>query len=139
MKAIAERLEVIKFRFDLSYKKMGDILGVTKDQAFNYVKGKTALPLDKAEKLAEYFQLDLNWLLSGVGDPPFDNVADVKLYTSLRREEREYGRAADVPMAVTAAANTIFIELFSSIKVMQIQLNELKREMEELRREHSRV
>ena len=135
MKAIAERLEIIKVRFDLSYVKLGSILGVTKDQAFNYVKGKTALPLDKAEKLAEYFDLDFQWLVSGVGDPPFENIMDTKLYASQRREEREYGKMADIPLAVTAAANTIFIELFSAIKVMQIQLNDLKKEVAELRRE----
>lgn len=73
-----KRLEIIKKYYGLSDRELGDIMGVTEDTAYNYRIAKTALKTPKAKMIAEYYGIDISWILAGVGAGPagLDAISD---------------------------------------------------------------
>lgn len=57
-----ERLKKLRNKHNLSQKELGKIIGVNDRAIGNYERGIRALPVDKAKKIGEYFQIDW-WLL----------------------------------------------------------------------------
>lgn len=57
-----KKLKELRVRYKISQKEMGEIIGVNDRAIGNYERGIRALPVDKAKKIGEYFQIDW-WLL----------------------------------------------------------------------------
>ena len=54
-----ERLKKLRNKYKLSQKEMGEIIGVNDRAIGNYERGIRSLPVEKAKKIGEYFQV--NW------------------------------------------------------------------------------
>ncbi len=65
---ISTRLKLIRTNLGLSQKKFGDLLGIAQTSYANYEGGKTFLPANILEILNKQTDVNLNWLITGIGD-----------------------------------------------------------------------
>ena len=59
----AKKLKEVLFRSGMSARQFSEKLGISESQMSNIFRGKRCPSLDVLGRLAEYFQVDLNWLL----------------------------------------------------------------------------
>jgi transcriptional regulator with XRE-family HTH domain len=61
----AERLKEVFIRSGLSARKFSEKLGISEGQLSNILRGKRKPSRDVLDRLADHFDVDLNWLLRG--------------------------------------------------------------------------
>jgi len=66
---VGERLKLIRQNLKLTQKEMADLLGVTLNAYQRYEMGARSLSLEKLKILMEKLNVNLNWLLTGKGEP----------------------------------------------------------------------
>jgi len=64
-----ERLKFIRQALGKTQKEMAQLLGVSLRAYQMYEEGKTNIPLPKLRILASQFGVNINWLLTGEGEP----------------------------------------------------------------------
>lgn len=91
---LLERLKTLADRHKLSYSKLGQLLGVSKDTAGNYLIGRTQISIADAKKLAEKLGEDPAWLLTGKptdnGELPKRNLSPSEVKNPDREEAPNY-------------------------------------------------
>ena len=66
---VGERLKLVRQKLKLSQKEMAELLGVSLNAYQRYEMGSRGLNADKLEILAKKLNVNLNWLLTGNGQP----------------------------------------------------------------------
>ncbi len=93
------------------------LLGITKQSVSNYTSGKSIPPIDKLHKLADYFDVTLDWLLCrpGAKRAADTDIAYICQYTGLSETAiTNVHNNRNSPIAIYA---TKFLESFSSVIV----------------------
>lgn len=57
------RLEELKNQRHLTQEQLGEEFGVSQQSMSNYISGKTQIPLDLLIKMADYFNVSLDYLI----------------------------------------------------------------------------
>jgi transcriptional regulator with XRE-family HTH domain len=116
LKALGDRLKKIRISAGLSQKEAGQNVGVSDATVSNWEKGIFEPPLSYLEYLAENFNCDLNWLLTGIeksSQPPNEQsrtVAELeKENYQLLRENRQLRKDIDNVKKETAMTATRFL------------------------------
>ncbi|MBF0699450.1 helix-turn-helix transcriptional regulator [Streptococcus danieliae] len=68
------RLKELRTEKKLTQKELADIIGTTKLTVSNWENGKHSMNSDKAQALADYFEVSIAYLLGyeNLGDPPVE-------------------------------------------------------------------
>jgi transcriptional regulator with XRE-family HTH domain len=93
VKHIGERLKLVRTRLGLTQAELAKALGVSRFAVIKWEKGERDVPSSIYEVLGKQFGVNLNWLLTGEGEPfiatPKDPVKKKDLYEGLSQEDRE--------------------------------------------------
>jgi transcriptional regulator with XRE-family HTH domain len=79
------KIRDIRKNLGLTQKEFAEMLGVTQNHLSNIEKGDRGLTLEMAEKICDYFDLSLDWLIRDRGEPP-TRVHIVEKYETMQRE-----------------------------------------------------
>jgi len=63
------RLKLLRKMLGLTQKEMADELGVSRFAVIKWEKGERDIPSEVYETLASKFGVNINWLLTGEGEP----------------------------------------------------------------------
>ena len=66
-----ERFKKIREKQGLNQKEFAEKLGTTQGNISKYEKGELDIKTDIQRKLAENFQVNIHWLVTGQGEPEF--------------------------------------------------------------------
>lgn len=80
-----DRFALLRLRYKLTYKVLMEVLGVSKDTSRNYLSGRTQMSELEAVTLATHLRIDSNWLLTGSGSNPFDDLVASEPSTQYRK------------------------------------------------------
>ena len=95
--------------------EIASLLGITKQSVSNYTSGKSIPPIDKLHKLADYFEVTLDWLLCrpGAKRAVDTDIAYICQYTGL--SETAIANAHNNQNSPICKYATKFLESFSSV------------------------
>lgn len=75
----SDRIRTKRKEKGFTQQKLGDLVGVTKTTVSQWEKGDYSPSGENLYNLAKAFEVSAEWLLSGKGDPDFNNVAPAPL------------------------------------------------------------
>jgi phage repressor protein C with HTH and peptisase S24 domain len=88
MKSEATRLKDVLLRSGMSARQFSEVLGISEGQMSNILRGIRKPSREILDKLADYFDVDLNWLLRGETE---DTV-----YIELIKQEAAAGQGVEI-------------------------------------------
>ena len=68
-KNIGARLKEVRRALNLTQHQLAEILGVSRFAVIKWEKGERDIPTEVYEALATKFGVNINWLLTGKGEP----------------------------------------------------------------------
>lgn len=89
-----ERLQSVRKKMQLSQEDISTQIGISYRAYSSYERGDRKPPIDFLEKLAIQFNINLNYLIAGIGDefiPPKFEQAQKELALEIRKVLREEG------------------------------------------------
>jgi len=84
----AQRLKEVLMRSGMSARQFSEILGVSEGQMSNILRGNRKPSREVLDRLADYFDIDLNWLLRG-------ETEDI-VYIELIKQEAAAGHGMEI-------------------------------------------
>ena len=89
-----ERLQSVQKKMQLSQEDISTQIGISYRAYSSYERGDRKPPIDFLEKLATQFNINLNYLIAGIGEmfiPPKFEQAQKELALEIRKVLREEG------------------------------------------------
>ena len=89
-----ERLQSVRKKMQLSQEDISTQIGISYRAYSSYERGDRKPPIDFLEKLATQFNINLNYLIAGIGEmfiPPKFEQAQKELALEIRKVLREEG------------------------------------------------
>lgn len=93
---VNSRLRELRDSLNISQKKMGAILGIAQTTYANYESGKANIPDELKIKLIGEFDLNINWLLTGIGSMYLGGAEDKPLPQKSTEFKTPGGRTYEV-------------------------------------------
>lgn len=79
-----KRIDDLKTDHDLKIREIADIIGVSVDIFFDYANGRSNFPLDKLNKLVNYFRVSFDYV-SGLSDVKIYYDGDINIMVLKKR------------------------------------------------------
>lgn len=74
----AKRLKMLRLEKKLTQQTIADFLGVRRSTYGEYERAKIVPPYDKIEKLANYFNVSVDWIVGNTNFKTYDEKYDIK-------------------------------------------------------------
>jgi transcriptional regulator with XRE-family HTH domain len=82
-----KRLKKLRTDKNLTHQQMADFLGVTRQAYGNYENGKREPDFETVKRLADFFEVSVNYLLGSSNSPSPPSPKTKKLYDAIYRAE----------------------------------------------------
>ena len=108
-----KRIQDTRVDNDITQKQMADILNVSKYVYNNFESGRTKIPLDKIIEFADYFNLNLDYLLNLTDEKKYQHYNKVttknlnktllKIRKDINLSQEKFGKLIGVPQRTYAS------------------------------------